>query len=283
MCFYDLHSHSTASDGTLTPAGLVEEAHAAGVRVLALTDHDTLDGLAEAAQAVSGLDLRLISGVEVSATWQDMTVHILGLDVDTHSQVLSAGLQELQTIRGWRAQEISRKLADKGIPDALEGACRFRRGNVVNRTHFAQFLVASGYAISVCDVFKRFMVRGKPGYVRIDWVPMQRAVDWIRQAGGLPVIAHPARYGLTRAKLNRLVAAFQEAGGVGLEVVSGSHSRDETLRMAAVCRDHSLFASSGSDYHGPEKPWVQLGRLRSLPDGCFPIWEAESWPAHAAR
>ena len=278
MCCYDLHSHSTASDGTLDPASLVKKALSAGVDVLALTDHDTLDGLAEATQAVSGLDLHLIRGVEISVTWQAMTIHVLGLNVAPCNPALSDGLQELQKIRDWRAGEISRKLAKKGIPGALQGADRFRKGKILSRTHFAHFLVDAGFAASVHDVFKRFLVKGKPGYVHNEWVSMERALGWIRQAGGLAVIAHPARYRLTRSKLKRLVGEFREAGGVGLEVVSGSHSRDETLHMAAVCREHRLFASSGSDYHGPEKPWVELGRLRRLPDGCTPIWEAETWP-----
>jgi predicted metal-dependent phosphoesterase TrpH len=278
MCCYDLHSHSTASDGTLDPASLVKKARSAGVDVLALTDHDTLDGLAEATQAVSDLDLHLIRGVEISVTWQAMTIHVLGLNVAPRNPALSDGLQELQKIRDWRAGEISRKLANKGIPGALEGADRFRKGKILSRTHFAHFLVDAGFAASVHDVFKRFLVKGKPGYVHIEWVSMERALGWIRQAGGLAVIAHPARYRLTRSKLKRLVGEFREAGGVGLEVVSGSHSRDETLHMAAVCREHRLFASSGSDYHGPEKPWVELGRLRRLPDGCIPIWKAETWP-----
>ncbi|MEN8762216.1 MAG: PHP domain-containing protein [Thiogranum sp.] len=278
MCRHDLHSHSTASDGTLEPASLVAKAHAAGVAVLALTDHDTLDGLAEAEQAVSGLDLSLIPGVEISVTWQAMTIHVLGLNIDPHNQVMSDGLQELQELRDWRAGEISRKLAKKGIAEALEGAGRFRKGRILSRTHFAHFLVEAGYAASIRDVFKHFLVKGKPGYVHSEWVTMERALGWIRQAGGLPVIAHPARYSLTRSKLRRLVGEFRSAGGVGLEVVSGSHSRDETLHMAAVCREHKLFASCGSDYHGPEKPWVELGRLRRLPEGCIPIWEAESWP-----
>ena len=207
-----------------------------------------------------------------------MTIHVLGLNVAPRNPALSDGLQELQKIRDWRAGEISRKLANKGIPGALQGADRFRKGKILSRTHFAHFLVDAGFAASVHDVFKRFLVKGKPGYVHNEWVSMERALGWIRQAGGLAVIAHPARYRLTRSKLNRLVGEFREAGGVGLEVVSGSHSRDETLHMAAVCREHRLFASSGSDYHGPEKPWVGLGRLRRLPDGCTPIWEAETWP-----
>ncbi len=275
---YDLHSHSTASDGTLTPAQLVEKARAAGVNVLALTDHDTLDGLAEAARAALALDLVLLPGVEISVTWSGMTVHVLGLGVDPDSPGLNQGLRELRRFRDWRAREIARKLEKSGIAGALQGASRFRRGAVLSRTHFAHFLVERGHAGSVREVFKRFLVRDKPGYVRGQWASLQQAVGWIRDAGGMAVIAHPARYRLTRSKLRRLVTEFIQAGGVGLEVVSGSHSLDETRHMAALAREHRLFASCGSDYHGPENPWIDIGRLRGLPQGCTPIWEAGSWP-----
>jgi len=282
MCCYDLHSHSTASDGTLSPATLVEKAHAAGVNVLALTDHDTLDGIAEARRAAAELDLELIPGVEISVTWRAMTLHVLGLNVDPDNQPLLAGLQDLRATREQRAQQIGRKLAKAGIANALEGARRQSRGKILSRTHFAHFLVETGRAASVQDVFKNFLVKGKPGYVRGEWAAMEQALGWIRGAGGLPVIAHPARYRLTRSKLGALVDEFREAGGEGLEVVSGSHNRDEILHMAALSRTHRLFASCGSDYHGPEKPWVKLGRLRGLPEGCAPIWHADAWPVTAA-
>jgi predicted metal-dependent phosphoesterase TrpH len=164
----------------------------------------------------------------------------------------------------------------------LEGASRYRKGRILARPHFARYLVECGHAASVQEVFKRYLVKGKPGYVHAEWASLQQAVEWIRAAGGLPVIAHPARYRLTRSKLKRLLAEFRESGGVGLEVVSGSHSRDETLHMAAVSREHGLLASCGSDYHGPENPWIELGRLRKLPDGCRPIWQAGAWPAALA-
>jgi predicted metal-dependent phosphoesterase TrpH len=282
MCCYDLHSHSTASDGTLSPTELVGKARSCGVDVLALTDHDTLDGVADASRAVSGLELRLVPGVEISVTWQAMTIHILGLNVDPGNQALLDGLQGLQTFRDWRAEEIGRKLAKKGIPGALEGASQYRKGRILSRTHFAHFLVHSGYAASVRDVFKHYLIKGKPGYVHGEWASLEQALGWIRQAGGLAVIAHPARYRLTRSKLRKLLGEFRENGGAGLEVVSGSHSRDETLHMAAVSREHQLFASCGSDYHGPEKPWVELGRLRQLPQGCIPIWEAAGWSGQTA-
>lgn len=282
MCYYDLHSHSTASDGTLSPAVLLGKACAAGVDVLALTDHDTLDGIATARQAADGLDMALIPGVEISVTWKTMTVHILGLNVDPDNPAMLAGLRDLRVTREQRAHQIGHKLAKAGIPGALEGARLQSSGRILSRTHFAHFLVASGRATSVRDVFRHFLVKGKPGYVRGEWASMEQALGWIRGAGGLPVIAHPARYRLTRRKLNTLVGEFRETGGMGLEVVSGSHSRDETLHMAAVSRTHKLYASCGSDYHGPEKPWVELGRLGRFPDGCTPIWQADDWPVATA-
>jgi len=282
MCCYDLHSHSTASDGTLSPASLLKKACTAGVDVLALTDHDTLDGVAEARRAAAQLDLELVPGVEISVTWKAMTLHVLGLNVDPDNQALLAGLQDLRVTRDQRAQQIGHKLEKAGIQGALEGARRHARGNVVSRTHFAHFLTETGRAASLQGVFKNFLVKGRPGYVRGEWASMEQALGWIRGAGGLPVIAHPARYRLTRSKLGTLVGEFREAGGVGLEVVSGSHNRDETLHMAAVSREHKLFASCGSDYHGPEKPWVELGRLRRFPEGCTPIWHADAWPVATA-
>ena len=275
---YDLHCHSTASDGTLAPGELVRRAQAAGVWVLAVTDHDTLDGIGEARQAAAGLPLKVLPGVEISVTWCAATVHVLGINVDAGNGELRAGLQGLQRYRDWRAQEIARKLEKTGIGGALEGATRFRKGALLSRTHFAHFLVERGHAPSVREVFKRYLVKDRPGYVRGEWASLAQAVGWIRAAGGLAVIAHPARYRFTRSKLKRLLGEFAEHGGVGLEVVSGSHSLDETRHMAAVAREHRLFASCGSDYHGPKNPWIDLGRLRDLPRGCTPIWEAAGWP-----
>jgi predicted metal-dependent phosphoesterase TrpH len=276
---YDLHSHSTASDGTLAPAALVGRASSAGVAVLALTDHDTLDGLDEGQRAAARLDLKLLPGVEVSVTWSAMTIHVLGLNVDPANRVLRGALHDLQAQRDSRAREIARKLEKHGIGGALEGASRFCAGTLLSRTHFARFLVEQGHAPSVRDVFKRFLVKGKPGYVRGEWAGLRRAVDWIRAAGGMAVIAHPARYRLNRSKVKRLIGEFVDCGGVGLEVVSGSHSLDETRHMAALAREHDLYATCGSDYHGPENPWIELGRLRALPHGCTPIWEAAGWPS----
>ena len=270
---FDLHAHSTASDGTLSPTQLMQRARAAGVDVMALTDHDTLEGLVEARAAAAGLGLGFVPGVEVSVTWQGLTVHIIGLGVDPANAVLGRGLAGLREYRDWRAEEIGRRLAREGIDGAFEGARVRSNGRLISRTHFARFLVDNGHARDVRAVFRKYLVRGKPGHVAGQWAELADAIGWIRAAGGQAVIAHPARYPMTRSKLRRLVAEFIEAGGEGIEVVSGSHSRDDYVTTAHLAREHGLLASAGSDYHGPEHPWIELGRLPELPAGCKAIWK----------
>lgn len=272
----DLHTHSTASDGTLSPRALVERASERGVAVLALTDHDTVEGIAEAAAAAHDRGLTLIPGVEISVTWNARTIHVVGLDVDPAQPVLRRGLAGLLEFRCWRAEEIGRRLAAHGFPDAFEGAKALSNGTLIGRTHFARFLVGRRVAADVGGVFKRFLIRGKPGHVAGDWASLEDAVGWIRAAGGQAVLAHPARYTLTRTKMIALLGQFRELGGVGLEVVTGSHSRDDAFRFAQHAREQRLLASAGSDYHGPETPWLELGRLPPLPPGCTPIWH--DWP-----
>ncbi|MGE5154109.1 MAG: PHP domain-containing protein [Bdellovibrio bacteriovorus] len=277
----DLHTHSTASDGMLTPSALVRLAADLGVQVLALTDHDTTAGLAEAQAAATGLDLRLIPGVEISVTWGGRTIHVVGLRIDSHSRPLQRGLAGLLEFRRWRAQEIGRRLAKAGIAAAYEGAKALSSGSLVGRTHFARLLVERGLAADVRTVFKHFLVNGKPGHVPGDWASLESAVGWITAAGGQSVIAHPARYRLTRTRLLRLTGEFRELGGVGLEVVSGSHSRDDSFAFARFAREQGLLASAGSDFHGPQLAvsgyvGVGLGRLPALPVGCTPLWS--DWP-----
>jgi len=269
---YDLHTHSTASDGTLPPAELVQAAAAAGVDVMALTDHDTLAGLDEARQMAEQQGVRLIPGVEISVTWQGATVHILGLNVNSECEALQQGLVGLREYRNWRAEEIGRRLDKKGIGGAFEAACALSTGKLVSRTHFARFLVAEGYARDVREVFRKYLVQGKPGHVPGKWAALEDAVGWIVQAQGTAVIAHPARYNMTRNKLRKLIAAFKEAGGRGLEVVSGSHSKDEYLTVARHAKDFGLLSSMGSDFHDPKTPWIALGKLPPLPMGCNPVW-----------
>jgi predicted metal-dependent phosphoesterase TrpH len=269
---YDLHAHSTASDGTLAPSELMARAAAAGVKVMALTDHDTLAGLDEAAGAAAAQGMAFVPGVEISVTWQRMTVHIVGLGVDAANARLRDGLAGLVEFRDWRAEEIGRRLAKAGIEGAFEGARALSNGRLISRTHFARFLVESGHAESVGQVFKKFLVNGKPGHVSGQWASLEDAVAWIRGAGGQAVIAHPARYSMTRTKLRKLIGEFAELGGEAIEVVSGSHSRDEYFTMARHAADFGLAASAGSDFHDPANPWIELGRLPELPPGCRPIW-----------
>ncbi len=270
---HDLHTHSTASDGTLTPTELVTRAARVGIQVLALTDHDTLDGIAEAQAAAAELGLTLVPGVEISVTWGGRTLHILGLGLDPTEPTLNAGLLGVREYRDWRAKEIGLRLGAKGIPGAYAGALALAAdARFVGRTHFARFLVQQGYADTVRDVFKRYLVKGKPGHVTGDWASLEQALGWIRGAGGQAVIAHPARYSLTGTRMRHLIGEFRELGGVGIEVISGSHSRDETFVYAQRARDAALLASAGSDYHGPEHPYMELGRLPNLPAGCTPIW-----------
>ncbi|WP_126454714.1 PHP domain-containing protein [Sulfuriflexus mobilis] len=275
---FDLHSHSTASDGTLSPTALVKRASEQGVQVLALTDHDTTAGLAEARQA-AGTDLNLINGIEVSVSWNGQAIHIVGLGLDPDNAALQTGLVRLGEFRQWRAEEIARRLEKKRIPGAFEGAMAYAKGELLSRTHFARFLVEKGYADSVGKVFKHYLVQGKPGYVPGKWAGLEEAVGWIKDAGGLAVVAHPARYRISATRLRALLGEFRECGGLAMEVVSGSHSKDDCLSMAAHAKRQQLLASQGSDYHGPENPWIELGRLRDMPEGCLPIWESEHWPA----
>ena len=272
---YDLHSHSTASDGTLDPADLVARAHAAGIHTFALTDHDTTAGLAEGKAQAERSGLAFVNGVEVSVTWDGRTVHVVGLQVEPGNETLETGLARLRASRDWRNEEIGRRLERHGIPDALEGARRFARGSVVGRMHFARDLVERGLLRDVREVFRQFLARGKPGHVPGAWASLEEAVAWIRAAGGQAVLAHPARYDLSGLRLRGLFGEFREVGGEAVEVVSGSRSRDDTLRVAGATRAAGMLASAGSDYHGPENPWFELGRLPALPQGCVPVWQ--SW------
>ena len=240
--------------------------------MLALTDHDTTEGLAEARATAVVLGMTLVNGVEISVTWNSMTVHVVGLGMaDTHPG-LEQGLAGLRDFRNWRAEEIARCLAREGIDGAYKGARRYSNGRLISRTHFARYLVERGRAQSVRDVFKRYLVRGKPGHVPGRWAMLDEAVGWIRASGGQAVIAHPARYRLTRTKLRRLIGEFRECGGEAIEVVSGSHSRDECFTMGRHSVECGMLASAGSDYHGPENPYVEVGRLMPLPQGCRPLW-----------
>lgn len=269
---YDLHSHSIASDGTLTATQLVRRAREQGVDILALTDHDTTDGLNEAAAEAEKCGLGLVRGVEISVTWARQTIHILGLNIDPASQPLDEGLRSLRSVRQWRAEEIGRKLAKTGVAGAFEGARKLALGGLVSRTHFARYLQDAGHADSMRNAFRLFLHQGKPGYVSTRWAELETAVSWITASGGQAVIAHPARYRMTNTKLKALIGEFRECGGTGIEVVSGSHSKDDCRYIARLACEFGLLGSRGSDYHGPENTWIELGRLATLPPEVTPIW-----------
>lgn len=274
---YDLHTHTVHSDGTLSPSELVRRAHSGGVAVLALTDHDITSGIDEARLAAQVAGIVLVPGVEISVSWAEQTLHVVGLGIDPHTPSLQAGLAEHLEFRDWRAVEIGRRLERRGVPDACAGARALARGVLVSRTHFAQYLVASGHASDQRAAFSKYLSRGKPGYVPGQWASLPQALEWIHAAGGQAVLAHPARYKLSATKLQQLLAEFRDAGGEAIEVVSGSHSRDDCLRFAMLAGHFGFLASCGSDYHGPEMPWIDLGRLPPLPETCRPVWAG--WPA----
>ncbi len=271
---YDLHSHSSASDGSFTPAELVHYAQKNGVDVLALTDHDITSGISEARQAADKLGLGFIAGVEISVLWRKHTLHILGLNIDPDNTELLAGLDKIRQARLWRAQEMGHRLDKAGIAGAYEAAKAISKDGNVTRTHFAKFLIAEGHAKDMKQVFKRFIVPGKPGYVAGEWAQMEEALAWIAKAGGISVIAHPARYKLTASKMRLMIEEFIQAGGQGIEVVSGSHSQEESRRIAALARQYDLLASRGSDFHDPAIPYINMQSLPALADDLTAVWTA---------
>lgn len=275
---YDLHSHTTASDGSLTPAELVTHAVKCGVKALAVTDHDVTSGLAEAAAAAAGHNLEFIPGIEISVTWSHQTLHIVGLHIDPENAPLQDGLHKLHDFRRWRAEEIARRLDKAGIPGSLAAAQAFAQGKIISRTHFARFLVEAGYAKNMKQVFKRYLVRNKPGYVPGQWASLEEAMQWIRGAGGLAVLAHPARYPLSATRLRQLLGEFRALGGAALEVVSGSHSKEDIRYFAQLAGQFDFHASRGSDYHGPENAYADPAGLPPLPAACRPIWTHAHWP-----
>jgi predicted metal-dependent phosphoesterase TrpH len=280
MLDYDLHCHSNVSDGLLAPTELVARAAGRGVKVMALTDHDDIGGLREAASAASQHEMQFINGVEISVSWRNHTLHIVGLNIDPENTALLAGLRSVREGRGARAKMMAESLARAGIGGALEGAYHYASNpEIIGRTHFARFLVEQGHAKDVRSVFKNFLVKGKPGYVPHQWAELPDAVNWITGSGGIAVIAHPGRYTsgrkpMGRKNLRELLAEFVELGGRGIEVVTGSHTPEQYAEFAHYASEFKLLSSCGSDFHGPGESYRDLGRLPDLPMECKPIWQA---------
>ncbi|MDR3086810.1 MAG: PHP domain-containing protein [Azoarcus sp.] len=271
----DLHCHSAVSDGELSPVEVVRRARTNGVELLALTDHDQLAGVEAAAHEAARLGVRFVPGVEISVTYAgDATIHIVGLGVDPLNPALLAGLAQSRGGRGERAQRMAAEFERLGIHGTLEGARRFARNpEMIGRAHFARHFVASGLMPNVRTVFEHYLSRGRPGFIQQKWADLEDAVGWIRGAGGIAVIAHPARYHyLSAAALDRLFDEFIAFGGEAVEVVAGAHSPDEMFRFATVARRCGLLASRGSDFHAVNESPVDLGHCNPLPPDLTPVW-----------
>ena len=271
---YDLHCHSTYSDGVLTPAAVVARAAARGVDVLALTDHDDTSGLAEARLAATQAHITFVAGAELSVSWENLTIHVVALGIDPSDPTLAQGLATIRSGRTTRARRIADALARAGIRGAYEGAMKYVTSEaLISRTHFARYLVEAGYANEVKDVFKRYLTTGKPGYVAHEWATLPQAIGWIRAAGGHSVLAHPGRYKVGNSGMRRLLTDFADAGGDAIEVLSPSHTPAQYAEFATLARAFGLRASSGSDFHAPGESAMDLGGMPDLPAGVVPVWK----------
>jgi hypothetical protein len=262
----------------LTPDELLARASVRKVAVLALTDHDATDGLSMARAAAASHGIQLINGVEISATWREQTLHIVGLGIDPDHPQLQSGLAATRAGRTRRAREIAAALDGLGIKGSFEGAQQFADNpEIVGRTHFARFLVQQGAAKDVLTAFKRFLGTNRPGYVSHQWAALPDAVRWINASGGAAVLAHPGRYPLGTSELETLLTEFRDCGGGAIEVVSGSHSPQQYATFGELARRFGLAASAGSDFHSPRESRQDLGSLPALPSGCTPVWEKFGW------
>lgn len=270
----DLHSHTTASDGRLEPKDLVERALSFDIEVLAITDHDTVDGLALAKQHVqdNNLPIKIINGIEISTVWQNKDIHIVGLNIDPENEQLSALIEQQKQHRITRSELIAERLQKATREGVLEEVRQIAGDAPVTRAHFAKWLVDNGYAKTMQMVFKKYLTRNNPGYVPPNWCSMKDAVDAIHAAGGLAVLAHPGRYKLTAKWIKRLLAAFVDANGDAMEVAQPQQAQQERRNLADYAIQYKLLASQGSDFHYPS-PWMELGRNLWLPAGVEPVWK----------
>jgi predicted metal-dependent phosphoesterase TrpH len=269
----DLHCHSRVSDGTLEPGDVARRAHEHAVELWALTDHDEVAGQSEAFAAALALGMPCIAGVEISVSWAEHTLHIVGLGIDPYSEELIDGLARTRNSRDRRARDMSDQLAAVGIPGCYEGALALA-GNpdMIARTHFGRYLVEQGVCADIKDVFSRFLVEGKPGYIPMNWGTLGNAIDWIGHAGGVAVLAHPARYKLTDLQRDALLDEFKQRGGRAIEIVSGSHTVDDARFYTDVARHYGLRGSRGSDFHSPGEGNAEFGSLPALPESVVPVW-----------
>lgn len=273
MLNIDLHSHSNCSDGMLTPSELVARAATNGAKVLALTDHDMVKGVAQAKEASEKAGIHFVPGVEISITWGGRSVHIVGLHVDENNQEFISKLDANRAGRVERAVEIGRRLEKQGIFGAYESVVKqVSDPIVISRKHFSRFLVEAKICATTNDAFEQYLKKGRPAYVFHEWTTLENAVGWIRSAGGIAVIAHPGRYEISEQSLLALFDDFRQLGGAGIEVVTGSHSRDLYPYFADLAKRYGFLASAGSDFHAPGETYLDVGRIPPLPDGLTPVW-----------
>jgi len=273
MLNVDLHCHSNVSDGVLTPERVAQYAREAGVDVWALTDHDEVSGIAAARAAAIACGMRFVTGVEISITWANETVHIVGLQIDETNAGLVQGLLRTRSGRDQRGREIDAQLAACGIPGAYEGALRYvGNPDLISRTHFARYLVEVGACRNIPEVFRKFLSEGKPGYVPHRWASLAEAVGWIQGAGGIAVIAHPGRYRFSPTAQGALFDEFKQLGGTAIEVVTGSHTPDQYPEYAQLANRYGFLASRGTDFHAPGEARVDFSVLPPLPSSVTPVW-----------
>lgn len=270
---FDLHCHTHFSDGLLSPESLIARAKEQGVAVLAITDHDTIAAIGIAQQAATEAGITLISGIEFSSQWGKGGVHIVGLGVDVNSSALNDAVESQELARNSRAQAIAERLSKSGFPHALQGAQEIAGNATLGRPHFAQYLVAIGAVKNVNAAFKKYLGTGKPADVKYQWPLMDKVIAWIHAAGGVAVLAHPAKYELTRTKMCALVDSFVAAGGDALEVISGLQPMALTEDLLRIANERALYASCGSDFHFPGQPWQELGNFGKLPAHAKPVWQ----------
>lgn len=269
---YDLHTHSTASDGSLTPQELLDRAVTNGVSCLSVTDHDTVDAYATV-NGSSSTALTVIPGIELSTSWAGRNIHVVGLNIDPDNSDLAAGIGQQKLARLHRAETIAARLEKKGLGKPLERVKQLANGANIGRPHFAQYLVDEGLVADFRQAFQKYLGNGKIGDVRQFWSPMEDIIAWIRAAGGTAVLAHPAHYKLTNTRLRLLTEDFIAAGGQALEIVSGVQTKQLTDKLAGLCEDLDLLASCGSDFHSPGNSWSEVGKFTRLPTNCRPVWE----------
>jgi len=275
----DLHCHSYYSDGTLSPTEVLELAAENNVKLLALTDHDSTQGLIEAQKSADRLGIKLVHGVEISVTWSDSSdvnhvVHIVGLNIDANNKILQKGLAENCLARSERSTEIIKALLDIEIDIQAAIDAQIPEKGLITRTHIARALIDEGYVKNMDKAFKKYLGKGKKAYVDGQWANLEQAVSWVHKAGGVAVIAHPMRYRMSATRLDALVQNFKALGGQGIEVVTATQDVNQTVRCVQLAKEYDLYASTGSDFHSPQQRWAMLGRCPSLPESVKPIWQA---------